>query len=151
VLLAQAFPPPRPFREHDHDLALADQLDRAADRLDVGLAAPDRKGAAGVEKLRQHREEQLALRHEPELPAREERQPEWPWVEVRRVVRGEHETALREVLDAPRAQAENGLHEGPAERGDKKVNRGQGANGSFHFRLSYALLRRSSPSLLCFA
>src|SRR2546423_13162180 len=151
VLLSQPLPPPRALREHDHDLAVPYELDRAADGLEVGLAATIGESAAASQDRLQNRVEQLALRHEAQLPPGKERQREGPGVEVRRVVGGEDETALRQVLEPTRAQAEAELDERPADCGGKQVNGRHGAKGSFHFRLACVFLRRASPSLLCLA
>ena len=83
-------------------LSNADELDGGADRPDVALAASHREGAAGVEEVAKRPPVQLRLRHEPQVAARPERHPERPGIEVRGVVRGDHEASLRDVLAAAR-------------------------------------------------
>ena len=100
VSLAQALRLPRPFREHDHDLALSSQLGRRAHRLDISLAAPHLERAACAQHRRQHRVEELGFRHEPQLSVRKERHPQGPGVEVGRVIGREHQATLGHVLDA---------------------------------------------------
>src|SRR5947208_16796437 len=68
MLLAQPLPSPRAFGEHDHDLTAADEVHRAANRLEVGLAPADGESPTPEEDRLQNRVEQLALRHEAQMP-----------------------------------------------------------------------------------
>ena len=149
VLLPEALLPPGSLGEHDDDLPFADKLDRALDRLEIALAAANRKRTARLQDRAEQGIEELALRHEPELPSRIEREPEGPGIEIRGVVRREHESALGQLLPSACPQAKADLDERPANRGGKQVKGGHEAKQSSHFRLVSAQRRCASPSLLC--
>jgi hypothetical protein len=76
-----------PLREHRHHAAVAADLHGGLDCLEIALAPPHGKRAAGAEERAEHRVEELDLRHEVKLPPGPERQAERPGVEARRVVR----------------------------------------------------------------
>src|SRR5581483_3070582 len=122
--LHEPLPAPRPLREHRDRVALACEPDGSLDRLDVALAAPHRERAAGVEEVAERPPVELRLRHEAEEPARPEGHPERPRVEVREVVRSEHEPALfREILGSAGAQPIEASDDGPRKNRDDAVGR----------------------------
>ena len=75
--------------------------------------AADGERAGGGRELLERRPEELRLPHEPQVASREERQPQWPRVEVRVVVRGEHVAAVAAGARAPSRAAGRG-HRGAA-------------------------------------
>ena len=116
VLLAQALLASCALREHDDRVPFAAEGDCRRDRLLVPFSATHRKRTPGGDDLPEREPEELGLRHETQEPPRKERNSERPGVEVRRVVRREHQTTLsRDVLGAVGAMAKHGLQHRPAE------------------------------------
>ncbi len=120
--LAKPFPPPRSLGEHDDGVAAARERDGGRDRLVVLLAAAHAKAAGCLDEGAQRKPEELGLRHEAKEAAREERHRERPGVEVRPVVRREHETAgRRHVLDTRRTMSKDDLEHRPAHGADEEI------------------------------
>src|SRR5204863_495623 len=97
------------------------ELRRRPHRLHVALTAVDFERASGVQDRREGRPEELGLRHEPQLPAREHRNAERPRVEVRRVVGREHVTTLGKVFDPVGTKSIKALYDRPAHAADDEV------------------------------
>jgi hypothetical protein len=121
VLLAEALRAPCSFGEDPDDVSLARERHRVVDRVRVAFAAADGEDADAAEKRRRQCVEQLSLSHPAELP-RVERVREREAVEVRELVRGEDEAAVRaHVLEAGHARPEDEPHERPGDAGDDSV------------------------------
>jgi hypothetical protein len=89
VLLHEPLLAPRALGKDRHDLTLSRQSDGCVDRDRVAFAASHGKRAAELEDRPQGRTKELHLRHESNLPLREQRQSERPRIEVRQMVRRE--------------------------------------------------------------
>src|SRR5439155_16242820 len=122
VLLGQPLLLTRPLGKHDDDLSGLDELDGRFDRLDVGEPAPHLEGAARGDGRSERPPEQLLLGHEAEEP-RIDRQPERPGIEIRDVVRGEHESVCRDVLLAVCLEAKDAEDQRPAGECEQAVQR----------------------------
>jgi hypothetical protein len=121
-------------REHDDDVAVADEVDGLVDRFEVALAAPHLESAAGADDRPQRPPEQLRLGHEAQVALRKERDPQRPGIEVRDVVRGEHEASvLRDILDTLGPEPERSLDERPGQEADEAVE-GAGPHAAKYLR-----------------
>ena len=78
---------------------------RGLDRLQVALAALHRETRRGRDERPERKPEQLRLGHETQIPPGEERHPERPRVEVRRVVGGEDDPPSSGSRSRPRQRA----------------------------------------------
>ena len=110
------------MREHRHDIAIAHEVDRLVDRLEITLAAPDGKAAAGRDQVVQRPPVELRLCHEAEKVLRPEREAERPGIQVRGVVGREDVAALRgQVLLTLGTQSVQPLQHRPGEGGGERI------------------------------
>src|SRR5262249_34904437 len=81
------------------------------------------EGASGAEHRGERPPVQLRLRHEAKPSLREERNPERPRVEVRRMIRREDETALRKQLQTTRLEAKKPVNGGSGGETKESIHR----------------------------